>query len=199
MTARRLWLGRRQVERFDHLRAGRWFNEVDRGGRADDGDHLVDEGLDVAVQVGDSRGDVVDSPDACPVEGPSRVIGQLAEKGTLGPAVSFSEGVDGVNLAQVVTGTPGQVVLVESPEAVLAGKIGKHPVGIGGDVLRKAEDAGLADDDRANVTCPRVDVCRATSWMDLPASPTMIRSRLHSREERRRRGSCQGGAPAAQR
>ena len=79
------------------------------------------------------------------------------EEGALGAAVALAEGMNGVELGEVVGEAGNEIRAVQAAKAILVGEVAQHAGEIRGDVLRQREQAGvLRDRNRAQLTGPRI-------------------------------------------
>src|SRR5664279_4265814 len=86
------------------------------------------------------------------------ITSELAEEGPLGPAVPVPERVQRVDLPGEVGEPIDERLAVHPPQMLLGGESGEQVVGVGGDVLGQAEQAGFGDRDGAQLARPPVEV-----------------------------------------
>jgi hypothetical protein len=93
----------------------------------------------VAIETGDHRRKHFFRFQFLDLERVARMVGQQGEESQLRPAVSFAEGMDGIQLCQEMRGFLCECLRIEIPEVVVQSQVIEQPSGLALNVFGKAE------------------------------------------------------------
>lgn len=131
----------------------------------------------VPPEVGNGSGHVFFLVQAAPVEAPAGVPGEVGRPGTLGPAVPLPEGMDAVQLAEVVGEPSCEVETPQVAQVPLVGQLAEQALEAREDLPDRGEDgAFFRHVGRTGLPRPNVDVAEQVA-VDVPEVAQVIGGR----------------------